>query len=166
MMKSSKKIFVIMGVSGCGKSTIGKMLANTLSLPFFDGDDYHPERNIQKMAKGEPLNDEDRYSWLKALNTLGKKQLDKGAVIACSALKEKYRVIIEKDLDPAPIWIYLEGSYGAILKRLEQRSGHFMPPNLLKSQFDALEPPLRAIAISIEQEPENIIKEILKNLGH
>jgi carbohydrate kinase (thermoresistant glucokinase family) len=142
------------------------MLANTLSLPFFDGDDYHPERNIRKMAKGEPLNDEDRHSWLKALNTLGKTHQDKGAVVACSALKEKYREIIEEDLYPVPIWIYLEGSYNAILKRLEQRSGHFMPTNLLRSQFDVLEPPKQAITISIEQEPEKIIKEILKKLEH
>ncbi len=165
-MKSSKNIFVIMGVSGCGKSTIGKMLAEKLSIPFFDGDDYHPEKNIQKMSKGEPLNDEDRYSWLKALNTLGKKHQSNGAVIACSALKEMYRDIIEKDLDPVPIWIYLEGSYDAILKRLEQRSGHFMPPNLLRSQFDVLEPPTKAICVSIELEPKEIINEILKKLGH
>jgi carbohydrate kinase (thermoresistant glucokinase family) len=112
------------------------------------------------------LNDEDRHSWLKALNTLGKTHQDKGAVVACSALKEKYREIIEEDLYPVPIWIYLEGSYNAILKRLEQRSGHFMPTNLLRSQFDVLEPPKQAITISIEQEPEKIIKEILKKLEH
>lgn len=163
-MKSSKNIFVIMGVSGCGKSTIGQMLAEKLSLPFFDGDDYHPEKNIQKMSKGEPLTDEDRHSWLEALNTLGKKHQPNGAVIACSALKEMYRDIIEKDLYPVPVWIYLEGSYAAILKRLEQRSGHFMPPHLLQSQFDVLEPPTKAICISIELEPKEIINEILKKL--
>lgn len=154
-----------MGVSGCGKSTVGRILAESLSLTFFDGDDYHPEKNIQKMANGEPLNDEDRYSWLKTLNTLGKEHQDKGAVIACSALKVKYRDIIEKDLDPVPIWIYLEGSYDFILKRLEQRSGHFMPSTLLKSQFDALELPKKAIRISIELEPEEIINKILEKLG-
>jgi carbohydrate kinase (thermoresistant glucokinase family) len=164
-MKSSKNIYVIMGVSGCGKSTIGQMLAEKLLIPFFDGDDYHPEKNIQKMSKGEPLNDKDRYSWLKALNTLGKKHQSKGAVIACSALKEMYRDIIEKDLDPVPVWIYLKGSYDAILKRLEQRSGHFMPPNLLQSQFDVLEPPTKAICISIELEPKEIINDILKKLA-
>lgn len=165
-MKSSKNIFVVMGVSGCGKSTIGRMLAETLSLPFFDGDDYHPEKNIQKMSKGAPLNDEDRYSWLKALNTLAKKHQETGAVIACSALKEMYRDIIEKGLNPVPIWIYLEGSFTVIQKRLEQRSDHFMPVNLLKSQFKALEPPTKAICISVELEPKKIIKEILKKLGH
>ncbi len=165
MKVPSKNIFMIMGVSGCGKSTIGRMLAETLSLPFFDGDDYHPEKNIEKMSRGEPLNDEDRYTWLEALNTLAKKHQYKGAVIACSALKEMYRDLIEKDLDPVPIWIYLEGSYTMILKRLEQRSGHFMPANLLRSQFDVLEPPTKAICISIELEPVEIITEILKKLG-
>ncbi|NNJ88891.1 MAG: gluconokinase [Eudoraea sp.] len=165
-MTKSKNIFVIMGVSGCGKSTIGRMLAETLSLPFFDGDDYHPEKNIQKMSKGEPLNDQDRHSWLMSLNQLGKEHQNKGAVIACSALKEMYRDIIEKDLDPVPIWIYLEGSYDFILKRLEQRSGHFMPANLLRSQFDALEPPTKAIRVPLKLEPKKIINEILKKIGH
>jgi len=166
MIKSSKNIFVIMGVSGCGKSTIGQMLAETLSLTFFDGDDYHPEKNIQKMSKGEPLNDEDRYSWLKALNMLCEKHQDHGAVIACSALKEKYRDIIEKDLDPVPIWIYLEGSYDVILRRLKERSDHFMPAKLLKSQFDILEPPTNAICVSIELEPIQIISAILERSVH
>lgn len=155
---------MIMGVSGCGKSTIGRMLAETLSLPFFDGDDFHPEKNIEKMSKGEPLNDEDRYIWLEALNTLGIRQQNKGGVIACSALKESYRDILEKGLDPKPVWVYLEGSYESILKRLEQRSEHFMPATLLRSQFDTLEPPKNAIRISIELEPPQIIKEILRNL--
>lgn len=166
MIKSSKNVFVIMGVSGCGKSTIGRMLATTLSLSFFDGDDYHPEKNIQKMSKGEPLNDDDRYSWLKDLNLLCKEHRDHGAVIACSALKESYRNIIESDLDPSPIWVYLEGSYDVILKRLKQRSGHFMPAELLRSQFEVLEPPTNAICVSIEQEPTQIINSILEKLGH
>jgi carbohydrate kinase (thermoresistant glucokinase family) len=165
MNNSPKKIFVVMGVSGCGKSTIGHMLADALSLPFFDGDDYHPEKNIQKMSKGEPLTDEDRYSWLKALNTLGFAQQNKGGVIACSALKESYRDILEKDLDPKPVWVYLEGSYESILKRLTHRSEHFMPATLLRSQFDTLEPPKNAIRVSIELEPPQIIKEILKDLS-
>lgn len=166
MKKSLKNIYVIMGVSGCGKSTIGRMLANTLSLPFYDGDDYHPKKNIQKMSEGEPLNDKDRYSWLKALNKLGKEHQDKGAVIACSALKEKYRDIIEEDLDPLPIWIYMEGKYDVILERLEQRSEHFMPATLLRSQFDILEPPAKAVYVSAELEPETIIKQLLKKLDH
>ncbi|MGB5699627.1 gluconokinase [Muriicola sp.] len=164
MINPQKNIFVIMGVSGCGKSTIGRMLADTLSLPFFDGDDYHPEKNIQKMSEGEPLNDEDRYSWLKALNTLALAHRNKGGVIACSALKESYRDILEKGVAPKPVWVYLEGSYEYILRRLTQRREHFMPSTLLRSQFDILEPPKNAIRVSVELEPSQIIKDILKNI--
>jgi carbohydrate kinase (thermoresistant glucokinase family) len=117
------------------------------------------------MSEGEALNDEDRFSWLIALNTLGKEHQAKGAVIACSALKEKYRDIIAKDLVPAPVWIYLEGSYDLILERLEQRSGHFMPADLLKSQFDVLEPPKNAIYVSIVLERQEIIREIMGNIS-
>lgn len=164
MISLPKNIYVIMGVSGCGKSTIGRMLADTLCLPFFDGDDYHPEKNIQKMSKGEPLNDEDRYSWLLALNTLAIAHRNEGGVIACSALKESYRNILERGLAPTPVWVYLEGSYESILRRLTQRSDHFMPSGLLRSQFDILEPPKNAIRVSIELEPSQIIKEILKKI--
>ena len=110
------QIFYVMGVSGCGKSTIGKMLAQELEIPFFDGDDYHPEANIEKMKSGRPLNDEDRKGWLLRLNTLAQSQKEKGAVIACSALKEAYRVLLNKGLKNEVCWVYLEGSYATIYR--------------------------------------------------
>jgi carbohydrate kinase (thermoresistant glucokinase family) len=159
-----RRIFYIMGVSGCGKSTIGRELARTLSLPFFDGDDYHPEENIAKMSEGLPLNDQDRKVWLEALNNLAGKHQQNGAVIACSALKKTYRDILNENILPPPVWVYLEGSYETILNRLQQRKGHFMPTALLKSQFDILEAPEEAIKVSVTQTPEEIVAEILKQL--
>ncbi len=159
-MKKSKNIYVVMGVSGSGKSTIGKLLAKKLKIPFLDGDDYHPPTNIKKMAAGSPLNDEDRQEWLERLNLLGKEYLSSGAVIACSALKESYRNILEKDLETNLDWVYLKGSYEEISDRLKKRKGHFMPSALLKSQFDVLEPPTKAITIDIIQDPENMVAQI------
>ena len=166
MMQQAKGIYIIMGVSGCGKTTIGKLLARELGLPFFDGDDFHPPANVQKMSAGIPLNDEDRASWLHKLNELAKEYQDTGAVIACSALKETYREVLSAGLIAQPLWVYLEGSYKAIATRLQQRTGHFMPPALLRSQFDILEPPAKGIKVSIEQEPENIVAQICRQIGY
>lgn len=153
-----------MGVSGCGKSTIGSKLAKTLSLPFFDGDDFHPEENISKMSEGQPLNDEDRKAWLLALNAHANKHQKTGAVIACSALKEKYRNVLSKGLTTSPIWVYLQGDYQTILDRLQKREGHYMPAALLKSQFDTLEPPVKAIEVPITLDQDSIISEIQKKI--
>jgi 6-phosphogluconate dehydrogenase len=100
MKLSENRVIFVMGVSGVGKSTIGSLLAKELEIPFFDGDDFHPQENILKMANGEPLNDQDRYGWLKTLNELAKKQLLKNScVIVCSALKENYRSILSEGLE-------------------------------------------------------------------
>ncbi len=151
-----------MGVSGSGKSTIGKKLANELDFQFFDGDDYHPESNVQKMKSGTPLNDDDRKGWLEKLNQLGLEHQTKGAVIACSALKEKYRAILLSGLKEKGEIIYLKGSFKEIKLRLEERKGHFMPINLLKSQFETLEEPKNVITVSIVNPPEKIISQILE----
>jgi len=164
-MKQPKGIYIIMGVSGCGKTTIGKLLASEVRLPFFDGDDFHPPANVQKMSAGIPLNDEDRASWLRKLNELAKEYQDTGAVIACSALKETYRDVLSAGLTPQPLWVYLEGSYEAIATRVQQRTGHFMPAALLRSQFEILEPPANAIKVSIQQEPEKIVAQICRQIG-
>lgn len=153
-----------MGVSGSGKSTIGKLLAQKLKTPFLDGDDYHPASNIKKMAEGSPLDDEDRQGWLERLNLLGKEYLSSGAVIACSALKESYRTILAKDIETNLVWIYLKGSYEEISERLKKRKGHFMPSALLKSQFDVLEPPTDAITIAIVQDPEQLVTQICEQI--
>ncbi|MCL4156262.1 UNVERIFIED_CONTAM: hypothetical protein GTU68_044905 [Idotea baltica] len=153
-----------MGVSGCGKSTISQLLANKLNLPYFDGDDFHPEENVLKMSKGHPLNDEDRQAWLQALNKLAIKHSPKGAVIACSALKEKYRVSLSESIKNTLEFVYLEGTFDEINERMQARKGHFMPAGLLKSQFETLEPPKNAIVVSIIGTPEEIVANVLKQV--
>jgi len=164
MTGSRYKVYLIMGVSGCGKSTIGKLLAEELSIPFFDGDDYHTATNIQKMSEGIPLDDNDRHGWLMALNLLAKKHLVHGCVIACSALKEKYRETLRKDIEDQVCLIYLEGSIEEIQERLAHRKGHFMPTALLESQFDILETPKEAITVSIALTPLELVEKIKTQL--
>ena len=164
MNNTSPHIIYVMGVSGVGKSTIGKLLADTLTLPFFDGDDYHPESNIAKMKEGHSLNDTDRHGWLQKLNEIAKKHSDSGAIIVCSALKEKYRTLLNNGLEDKVVWVYLEGSFDEIMDRLQKRKGHYMPSKLLKSQFDTLEVPENAITVPIHNTPENIVSEIINQL--
>lgn len=159
-------ILFVMGVSGCGKSTIGKHLATALKVAFFDGDDFHPESNVTKMQAGTPLDDDDRAGWLSILN---KKAVDlvnanEGAVIACSALKKKYRKQLTKGIENTSTFVHLNGSKELIKNRLEERKGHFMPPTLLASQFDALEPLEQGIVVDIENTPDKIIDEIMNQL--
>jgi 6-phosphogluconate dehydrogenase len=155
-----------MGVSGCGKSTIGKLLAENLSIPFFDADDYHSKENIAKMASGKPLNNEDRAGWLSSLNQLAKEQLkQKGAIIACSALKENYRNILNNDIETSTKWVYLAGDFKEIKARIEQRENHYMAAGLLQSQFDILEEPKEAIKININLSPEEILEHLKTQLS-
>lgn len=157
--------FIIMGVSGAGKSTIGEALSAAIHVPFFDADDYHPQANVDKMSRGEALNDDDRWPWLRRLAELLKQQEYKdGAILACSALKKSYRELLEYDLDAPPYWIYLDGSPELIAKRIAARSDHFMPVELLRSQFEALEIPEQAIRVSIDQPVSGIISDILGHL--
>jgi len=152
---------IIMGVSGCGKSTIGKMLAGRLDWPFYDGDDYHPPANVAKMSAGIPLNDADREGWLTALGDLIERQSAAGAngVLACSALKESYRTLLRR----GPVrFVYLKGDYKTILQRMEKRGGHFMKPAMLQSQFATLEEPSGALSVEIDQPPQEIIEKILE----
>jgi 6-phosphogluconate dehydrogenase len=154
-----------MGVSGVGKSTIGNLLSKKLSIPFFDGDDFHPDDNILKMSKGEPLNDNDRLGWLQILNELAIKQLtNKGCIIVCSALKESYRDILSTNIKRSTKWVFLRGSFELIKERINKRKGHFMSSDLLKSQFDILEEPKNAIEIDISLTPDNIVEVISKEL--
>jgi tRNA dimethylallyltransferase len=156
-------IIYIMGVSGCGKSTIGQLLAHETGLHFFDGDDYHPKENVKKMSQGFPLDDNDRAGWLAKLNQLAQEYESPGAVIACSALKQKYRDQLSKNLSKV-VFVHLEGSFDQIKERMEKRA-HFMPPALLQSQFNTLEPPKDAVVIKIEEHPDEMVKTIKKALN-
>lgn len=158
------QILFVMGVSGSGKSTIGQLLADKLNIPFFDGDSFHPEANVKKMSEGKPLNDDDRQGWLERLNEVALNNISTGAVIVCSALKEKYRTILGHNLESQYKIIYLNGSFELINKRLNERKNHYMPKGLLQSQFDTLEVPTKALTISIDQTPSEIVTEITKKL--
>ena len=154
-------IIVLMGVTACGKTTIGKILAQQLSLPFIEGDNFHPKENIVKMSSGVPLTDEDRYPWLRALsNELHVQEQKKGAVLACSALKEHYREILQQGVQKKIIWVYLEASEKTLRERMKDRKGHFMPEELLRSQLETLEIPAYAYNFSVEKDPETIAKKI------
>jgi carbohydrate kinase (thermoresistant glucokinase family) len=160
-----KHIIYIMGVSGSGKTTIGELLSQKTGIPFFDGDDFHSLANKEKMKAGEPLNDDDRKEWLEELNRLAVEQAKlKGAIIACSALKEKYRNVLVEGISE-PKWVFLQGSYEEIYQRLEKRTGHYMPSRLLRSQFESLEVPVSALSINIENSPETIVAIISLHLN-
>ncbi|KPM33667.1 Gluconokinase [Croceitalea dokdonensis DOKDO 023] len=160
-----KTVYFIMGVSGTGKTTIGQAWAKILDIPFYDGDDYHPTTNVEKMTSGKPLNDSDRQEWLLALNNLALMQRD-GAVIACSALKQKYRETLKMRMEGQVMFIFLQASFKTIKSRLQHRKGHFMPLSLLESQFATLEPPTapEAITVSVEDDVETVLTQLSQQL--
>lgn len=156
-------LYLIMGVSGSGKSSVGIYLAKTLSIPFYDADYYHSDSNIQKMKKGQSLNDSDRIPWLKLLSSNIKDWNSKGdAVLACSALKEKYRLLLSKNNEVT--FIFLDGSYDLIYERLSMREKHFFSKKMLKKQFLDLEKPKNCLIIPINQSVEEICLMINRNL--
>ena len=153
-------VYIIMGVSGCGKSTVGELLAKRLNIPFFDADDFHPEVNINKMSAGIPLNDDDRLPWLETLSASIKEWGDnKGAVLACSALKASYRTILRSQYANVTL-VFLNASEEMIRNRFAQRSDHFMPDSLITSQFDALEVPNKALHVNADLPLSEIINQI------
>lgn len=159
------RIIYIMGVSGSGKTTVGKLLSQKTAIPFFDADDQHSKANREKMEAGLPLNDGDREEWLESINRLAIEQAAiNGAIIACSALKEKYRAVLNKGIEK-PVWIFLQGDYAMISERMKSRVNHYMPASLLQSQFDILEIPAGALSISIQQVPSEIVELICERLG-
>lgn len=158
-------ILILMGPTGCGKTTIGRLLAQRLGCPFIDGDDFHPDANVAKMHSGVPLDDDDRRPWLRALGREIEDRLRAGqsAVVACSALKRTYRELLGVDQQTVQT-VYLRGTFDLLQQRLADRRGHFMPPELLRSQLDALEVPQGGLAIDIDEDPEVIVDRIIADL--
>jgi gluconokinase len=160
-------ILIAMGVSGCGKTTIGEMLAKRLKCDFADADSFHSQANKDKMHKGIPLTDEDRWPWLAAIRaSIEEKQADGTThVYACSALKRVYRDIL-RDGDQDVTFVYLKGTPELLRERIKTRTGHFFDPALLQSQLDTLEPPGpdEAIEVDIALTPEQILDKVLNEV--
>ena len=159
-------VLIVMGVTGAGKTTIGRALATSLGWEFHDGDDLHSEANKLKMHLGVALDDYDRAPWLSALRKLIESMLleRRNGVVACSALKQSYRdeLIVDPDLVKV---VYLKGSKQLLAERLRKRSGHFMNPDLLQSQLDTLEEPRDAVVADVSVAPEAVVNEIRTRLG-
>ena len=158
----SIRFFIVMGVSGSGKTRVGKTLAEELGWDFFDADDFHPPENIAKMASGIPLDDFDRAPWLASLHDLISSSLraEKPGVLACSALKERYRQKLMEDNQGVQL-VYLKGSYDLIWSRMSVREDHYMQPHMLRSQFEALEEPVNALTVDISDRVHEIVQKIL-----
>jgi gluconokinase len=159
-------IVVLMGVSGAGKTTIGTLLGVRLGVAFADADDYHPPANKQKMAAGQPLNDEDRQPWLETLNGVLHGWLPGGGVLACSALKARYRETLSAGMPAGTVrFVLLDGPKELIAERLLQRQHEYMNPKLLESQLATLEPPTDALRVVNDRAPEVVVDEILSGLA-
>ncbi|MEB2775961.1 gluconokinase [Algoriphagus sp. D3-2-R+10] len=157
-------LIIVTGVSGTGKTTIGLGLADALDLPFFDADNFHPIKNIEKMSQGFPLNDEDRMPWLQSLaDLLVKHEKTGGAVLACSALKESYREILKGKENVH--WIHLKGDRDLIWRRMLARKNHYMKATMLDSQFATWEEPRYGLKLNILQTPEEMHAEAMRYLG-
>ena len=154
---------IVMGVAGSGKTTVGELLAQRLRWNFFDADAFHPTENITKMANGTPLNDADRAPWLAALHALISASLEENrpAVLACSALKESYRQQLLEGNEGVLI-VYLKGSYDLIWSRIAQRKDHYMKPQMLRSQFEALEEPKNALILDGSLSVAEIVQGIVE----
>jgi gluconokinase len=157
--------FIVIGVSGSGKTTVGKLLAQRLGWDFFDADGFHPPENVAKMAAGVPLTDEDRAPWLAGLHDLlaGTLRAGRHPILACSALKQRYRDELQTGNEGLRL-VYLKGSYGLIQARMRERPNHYMKPEMLRSQFDALEEPAEAWVADVAEPPEKIVEDILGSL--
>ena len=165
-MTTPPTVIVLMGVCGSGKSTVGRALARRIGAEFAEGDRWHPPRNVEKMSKGVPLDDDDRWPWLKALGQAIDGWIAEGrmTVLACSALRQSYRDLLAHGRDRVAI-VYLRGDQALIAGRLEKRRDHFMPPSLLPSQFAQLEEPVGIPAVDIAPPAEEVAETIIGLLG-
>ncbi|MDX1543196.1 MAG: NADP-dependent phosphogluconate dehydrogenase [Christiangramia sp.] len=160
-----RQVYILMGVSGVGKTTLGRLLASELRLAYFEGDDYHTRQNILKMKSGIPLNDDDREEWLKNIaEKVRKCSKENGGVFSCSALKEKYRSFITGHSRASIEWIYLYESFEVIQERMRTRKSHFFKPEMLRSQFDILEPPRGGIHIKVSESPQVTLKNLMRKI--
>jgi gluconokinase len=163
-----KQAIIVMGVSGCGKSTVGAELAEKLGIAYQEGDRLHPQSNVDKMAAGHPLNDEDRWPWLDLVGQELKQGYEAdGVVISCSALKKSYRERLRTACGGPLAFVYLEGSEELLTKRMGARKGHFMPLSLLKTQLATLEVPTGepgVITVNIDTDPHTIVANALEGL--
>jgi gluconokinase len=159
-------IVIVMGVTGVGKTTVGRLLAAELGAEFLDADDYHPPANVAKMKAGKPLDDVDRAPWLVRLNAVLREHAREGrsVVLACSALKVAYRTVLVDGLADAR-FVFLHGSRALLAERLAARRGHYMNPALLDSQLATLEAPNDAILIDIAQSPAEMVRAIRRALS-
>ncbi|MGH7995298.1 MAG: gluconokinase [Opitutaceae bacterium] len=159
-------VIVVMGVSGSGKTTVGALLARELGWSFRDADQFHPPENVARMSAGVPLTDEDRAPWLAAIRRYIDECLERlrPAVVTCSALRENYRRTIAADPEHVK-FVFLRGDYALILERLRERTGHFMKAPMLRSQFDALEPPTGVFTADAAETPEAIVGQIRREFA-
>ncbi len=157
-------VILVMGTTGAGKTTVGKLLAARLHWAFLDADDFHPPANIEKMKKGIPLTDADRFPWLKNIHTELQRlaQSGKNVVLACSALKQSYRNMLSAELDMRIV--YLRGTYEVMRHHIEARHGHFAGESILAGQFADLEEPRDALALDVSHSPEQLAGEVIANL--
>ena len=162
--RTNSVVIVLIGVSGSGKSTVGKQLAREMDCKFYEGDNYHSPANKKKMLAGIPLTDADRWPWLNAIRKVISKELaqKKDAVVACSALAQAYRDYLRQ---PGVQGRVFEGRFDLFRERIEKRRGHFFDPDLLASQFEALEEPRRALAVDVARTPAALVREIQERLG-
>ena len=163
-MTDMSKVIILFGVSGCGKSLIGKKLSLDLKFKFIEGDDLHSNENIEKMNNNIPLNDNDREIWIKDINTEINRLKNENVVVACSALKEAYRQALINGVDEDIDWFCLKGAFDLIKKRLDSREDHFFKSDLLDSQFNIIEYPDYCKFIDITQRPDIIVEKIKSEL--
>ncbi len=162
-------VLVVMGVSGCGKTTVAELLSQRLGWAFLEGDSLHPAANVEKMSAGQPLTDEDRWPWLERIADWIDSRLDAGesGVVTCSALKRSYRDLLSRR-GSGVSFVFLSGDRETLEERMKARTGHFMPTSMLDSQLATLEEPQAdepSVRVAIEQSPEDIAAEVLTRLG-
>jgi gluconokinase len=166
MQNNRPQAVILMGVAGSGKTAVGMQVARKLDWIFLDADDFHPPANIEKMKHGIPLNDQDRAPWLQRLHDELQHQMAErhSVILACSALKESYRDVLRDEVSP-PTFVYLDVDLETIRDRLQHRSAHFFPKELMESQFAALEKPKDAIIIDARKPLEAVVDHVIHALG-